>query len=149
MLERICKCLIGLFSNRKIIQWLFFIQILCMKSLSAMLFQPSVSIFFVHKVLVLHIAILTQYRNIPIYFGGEMSTIEATLARQRQLVEFLALLQQHFEFSAQTSKLNLTRSNSFSADHISRERDRERTQRKHSNNSPSTTPLWMGCFRQT
>ena len=95
-----------------------------MKSLSAMLFQPSVSIFFVHKVLVLHIAIPTQYRNIPIYFGGEMSTIEATLARQRQLVEFLALLQQHFEFSAQTSKLNLTRSNSFSADHISRERER-------------------------
>ena len=82
--------------------------------------------FFVHKVLVLHIAILTQYRNIPIYFGGEMSTIEATLARQRQLVEFLALLQQHFEFSAQTSKLNLTRSNSFSAAHISREREIER-----------------------
>ena len=124
MLEHICKCLIDLFSNRKIIQWLFFIQILCMKSLSAMLFQPSVSIFLFTKCLC---CILQSQRNIviPIYFGGKMSTIEATLARQRQLVEFLALLQQHFEFSAQTSKLNLTRSNSFSAAHISREIERE------------------------
>ena len=125
MLEHICKCLIDLFSNRKIIQWLFFIQILCMKSLSAMLFQPSVSIFCSQSACAAYCNpnAISQY---PHLLWGRNEHNRGNTGKARQLVEFLALLQQHFEFSAQTSKLNLTRSNSFSADHISREREIER-----------------------